>query len=214
MPRGTVLVEHQQAGIRVASRVLSLIREEDDLQFARDVIAPSGMNTAWYGFARDASVMRRRLKLPFLVMPEGVEPRDRFAVFEDATEAFERSTVMAGSVVRAVAERLSTLNECKINLGRLVGNASLVLVCSEIGEQNHIAPFVTQARVRQQGLIALNKARALEAEIGSPPSLAQLADPDSDLSVYIRRTAPDGVYQAFDQAIAFEALATFETQYQ
>jgi hypothetical protein len=40
----------------------------------------------------------------------------------------------------------------------------------------------------------------MSERIGTHPSLAQLSDPDSDLSVFWRRQAPNGAYEALEWA--------------
>ena len=47
----------------------------------------------------------------------------------------------------------------------------------------------------------LEDSRTLYKQVGSNPTLAQLSDNDSPLSVYWRRNAPDTAYEALEQAI-------------
>lgn len=47
----------------------------------------------------------------------------------------------------------------------------------------------------------MESARERAAEIGVNPSLAQLGDVDSPLSVYWRRHAPNGAFDAYMEAL-------------
>ena len=51
-------------------------------------------------------------------------------------------------------------------------------------------PFERQAITRSAGVRAITEARDLVDQIGQFPSMAALADPDSDLAVFMRRTSP------------------------
>jgi hypothetical protein len=207
LPRGTILAEYKEKGTKVAAHILHSIQYEPDVVFSSKILAATGLNSSWYEYARGASVMRRRLKLPVLAEAEGQLRLNMTDILEDARASFDGAAYLAGRVVAAHEHRSPKLPEHKILLGKGLGSASLTLACANMNKTPaYDTPFVVQTVVREQGLQALQDARALSSEIGTPPSLAQLADPNSDLSVYIRRNAPDGVYQAYDEALELHAV--------
>lgn len=202
MPRGTILAEHELAGFRIADRVLGAVEEWPDIQYAEKVVAPATLNTAQYGYAAGGAVMSRRLKLPVLAV--GDEPRQSTAeLLEEATYSFSDLVQSADWLVDAIRNESERVRKHRWEVGRMAGDAALLLSTVTLGDRLKTAtPFVAQTKARERGLITLDNSRALGMEIGTPPSIAQLADPNSDLSVYIRRTAPNTIHDAFSEAQA------------
>ncbi|MNL62941.1 hypothetical protein D3C87_1870170 [compost metagenome] len=76
------------------------------------------------------------------------------------------------------------------------------LACIEVGTvADSYSPFDVQNLAREQSLQTLEQARVFGDHVGSHPSMAQLADPNSDLAVYWRRNAPNGAFEAYEEAI-------------
>jgi hypothetical protein len=182
--------------------MLERAEDKPNVQFASSVLAASALNTAWYSFARGSNVMRRRLRLPVLPVATLETHLETPNLKMEAVGEFKEAALAAKGILHAIEARSPKLEARKALVGRMVGRASLTLASAQLGETPfYTTPFVAQTKAREQGLIALDRARSMTEEIGTPPSLAQLPDPDSDLSVYIRRAAPDGVYQAFEEAV-------------
>ena len=62
-------------------------------------------------------------------------------------------------------------------------------------------PESQQYLARRGAMELLEESRTLHNHVDSNPTLAQLADNDSPLSVYWRRNADDMAYEALEQAI-------------
>lgn len=206
LPTGTLLAEAQRDGVAIAADILADMEDPADLAFASRLLGASALNTSWYLFAEGAPVMRRRLKLPLLategdiVRPDTIElvqARDR-----RLAEARRRADTHTQMVAFALAE--AARDDSATNLGRLVGNTGLSIATVDLGDVFTFGQgdnFEVQDAVRERSLQTLRDARELGIELHTIPSLAQLADPDSDLSVFWRRQAPNGAYRAYCDAI-------------
>lgn len=206
LPTGTLMAEQQCDGIAISADILAGLERDEDLAFASRILGASALNTSWYLFAKGAPVMRRRLKLPVLasVDPE-LQPdaeqltKQRDLSLRQAKARADRHTSMVAFGLRELA-----LEDSKTLLGRHVGNAALKIATVDLGRQATDS-FVIQDMVRRRALRTLSDARELGADIHSVPSLAQLANPDSDLSVFWRRNAPNGALRAYEAA--YESFA-------
>lgn len=211
-PNGTLLLEYQDKGIVIARAILNNLRSgtENDIDFSSNILAASGLNTAWYSYGRNAPVQRRRLKLEVLATDDVEQRPSSYMLLcnaiDDLGNASKDSELLIGQHITRNPEaiRQQTL------LGRIVGHAALTLSCVPIGdrigyEDTYLTDFDLQDLARKRGLSSLETARELAVKIGSAPSFAQLTDPDSDLSVYWRRQAPNGALEAYTQA--FEEAA-------
>lgn len=206
-PKGVVLAEQQYRGMLIGARILRKVEDEPDVTYAYQLLAASGMSSAWYLSARDSETMSKRFKLPVLARGEDDTLFQGLALQEQARVVFDDAIVAAQGLLSAV-ETNSPLRGKKTGvLGKTLGNASLALACVPAGEAvRNFTPFMTQAWVREQGMGVLQKARAMAANIGTPPSFAQLADPNSDLAVEIRRNAPNVVEQAYEEGVTLYAM--------
>lgn len=206
LPRGTVLVEQEMRGIAVARLILERVGDQPDVDFAVGILAPAAYNTSWYGVGQTSKVMRRQLKLP--VLGQDAEDRPTSAqLLSQSRRTFDTLELYSGVHLGQKINKSACLSKTTEGLGRMVGNAALELSAVPIGDSLlGTTPFDAQNRARIAGLQTVQAAHQLEEETGMPPSLAQLADPDSDLSVHIRRQAPYEVYVAFDEAISTLAI--------
>ncbi len=200
LPRGTIMLEHQRDGLAIASHVFGAVEDEKDLQFVTDTLAASGLNAAWYSSAQHADVMRRRLELPDLANDKLDWRETREGLLVKVREGLANAVQLANVLAQATPEHRS-FKRYAFNFGRQMGNVSLKLVCVQLGNVSHgMNAFDIQALAREQSLAALDEARTIAGTVGVNPSIAQLADPDSPLAVYWRRKAPNGAYEAFEQA--------------
>jgi endonuclease V-like protein UPF0215 family len=201
LPSGTILAEHQRDGLHVASQIMQTVEQPEDIAFARGVIAMSGLNAGWYNYAADSPVMRRRLNLPTLADEETDWRETKSGLLTKAQRGLVEAATIAEALASAKADRRSTLRHQQ-QLGRRLGNVSLQLACIEISSvADSYSPFDVQNFAREQSLQTLEQAREFGDQIGSHPSVAQLADPNSPLAVYWRRTAPNGAFEAYEEAI-------------
>jgi hypothetical protein len=202
LPHGTILAEHQRDGLAIASRIMQSVEQPEDLAFAGNVIAMSSLNAGWYNYAANSSVMRRRLLLPTLASEESDWRETKTGLLTKAQQGLATSAVLAEVLVATKVENRSTAR-AQQQLGRQLGNTSLQLACIEVGTiAGSYSAFDVQDIARTESLQLLEQARVLGDQVGSHPSIAQLADQDSDLAVYWRRQAPNGAYQAYEAAIA------------
>ncbi len=209
---GVLLAEHQERGLAVASTILKFVKDPASIAFSARILPAAGLNSAWYGFARGAEyeVMRRRLKLPYLAVQAEEIRQTSDDLLYDAGYRFGEARDTAKMLATSIDQQSPKTDQYKRSLGRQVGKASLVLACVELGDrlvEQPLSSIDTQTLVRERSLRALNDARTLGSEIGLPPSIAQLADPDSHLSVYWRRESPTGAMRAYETAVELQLAA-------
>lgn len=201
VPSGTILAEHQRDGLLIASQMLQAIEEPEDLAFATDLIAMSGLNTSWYSYAAHSPVMRRRLNLPVLADEETDWYETSIGLRAKTQESLVGAVAIAEALATATQERRPT-DRHRQQLGRRLGNVSLGLACIELSNSaDAYSAFDMQHFAREQSLRTLEKARTFGDQIGSHPSIAQLADPNSDMVLHLRRHAPNGAFEAYEEAI-------------
>lgn len=200
LPRGTVLLEQQRDGLAIARHIVERVDEAPDLQYVSRMLAASAFNTSWYAFAQHAPVMRRRLYLPELASEDSEEHQTRAGLLRQAREDLALSAAAAAALAFAKAGRHETKRQ-SFELGRQLGNVGLELACIPVaGATYGLSPIQAQLAARERGLESLEHSRSIAGEVGVNVSVAQLADQDSPLSVFIRRTAPDNVFNAFEEA--------------
>ncbi len=201
MPSGTILAEHQRDGLLIASQMLQSVEEPEDLAFIADLIAMSGLNTSWYSYAVHSPVMRRRLNLPTLGDEETDWYETSIGLRAKTQQGLVGAAKLADSLAISTYERGATARH-KQQLGRQLGNISLGLACIELSNSaDAYSAFDIQHFAREQSLRTLERARTFSDRIGSHPSIAQFADPNSDLAIHLRRTAPNGAFEAYEEAI-------------
>lgn len=208
-PSGTLLLEYQHKGIEIARAVLGGIKNgsPEDIEFTAEVLAATGLNTAWYSYARNSSVQRRRLKLEVLATEDPEQRPSTYMLLGNAISDLGNADALSGLLITQHVTGSPEAVRQRTNLGRMVGHASLTLSCAPLGDRIgyddiSMTDFDLQDLARRRGLHSLERARELALRIGSAPSLAQLADPDSDLSVFWRRQAPNGALAAYEEAVA------------
>jgi len=210
LPAGTLLAEQQRDGVAISADILSVIEDPRSLAFASRLLGASALNSSWYLFADGASVMRRRLKLPLLTVPEDDIRPDTLELAQVRDERLRQVRDHANTYAQMVSFALSelALEDRRTVLGRQVGNSALAIATVDLGDLftfGYGDDFRVQDTVRRRSLRTLRDSRELGTELHTVPSLAQLANPDSDLSVFWRRNAPDGALDAYESA--YEQLA-------
>lgn len=208
---GTLVTEYQYRGLAMSGLIMNQLIDRQSLAFVADTLAPAALNTAWYSFARGAAVMRRRLKLPLLASEDRADRPTTYMLQADAAYYCKQAAEEGMHLVTAVNEGSSVTNSYQIHVARTVGHAGLLATCVPIGdsigyEMEGVSDYDLQHLARRRGLRALERAQSMRQELGVPPSIAQLADPDSALSVYWRRNAPNEAATLYGEA--YETMAT------
>lgn len=207
LPSGTVLLEQQHRGLLVASRVLEVVNDADDIAYTAQLIGACGLNSAHYQFARGSGFMRRHTALPYLAQPIDQPRPTSEDILASSRTKLSRVAETAGTLANIHAERRFGERDKAEVLGRSMTHAALEAACAPIADNiSSRGAFAVQAAVRAHCLDTLDSARNLGIELGTPPSFAQLADPDSDLSVHVRRGAPSDVFYAFEEALDAHAM--------
>ncbi len=208
LPEGTLLAEYQAQGTDITARMLVFLADHDESQFAPNLLAGSAINTFWYIRGKHAKkVMRRRLKMPVHAERKGLVTRD--TLMADAQEGFTEAAFLADMVRLSIERRSSAIMSFKKKFALKIGNSALILACvPEAGLiGTSLDPVEAQAHTRHAAMVAFQASRSLEEEIGANPTMAQLADPDSPLSVYIRRKGTNATVEALEFATSSEMSA-------
>lgn len=212
-PEGTLVLEKQRDGIAMARTILSASKElpEKDIEFVSDMIAASGLNSAWYSFARSASVQRRRLKLEMLATDDPEQRPTTYMLIDNAISDLDQTYNESGLLVAQHMIHDPEIERQHKIVGRSIGHAALTLSCAPLGDkigygEIQMTDFELQELARNQGLETLYRARLLDQELGRAPSIAQLPDPDSEFCVYWRRNAPNGAMDAYEYALSEVSL--------
>jgi len=201
-PTGTITLEQQAAGLEIIPRVIQRANSPDAIAFASTYLGAAAFNSSWYMQGRDAPVMRRVARVPRLVDEEAEwrqTPEGLVTLVTDQAES------LAVNAARAASEHAArTPNHRRLSMtGKGLANLSLGLVALPIAR---VATSASEAEAQGQAWEAaqdmVSVARTLGNDIGTNPSIAALADPDSDFSVFWRRTAPDDIYDALERADA------------
>ena len=203
MRPGTLIAEQQARGLVIARVILENIDDEDAMVFASNTLAVAGLNSAWYSYAQRAQdVMRRRLKLPIMLHDRARQP---VTVIEDATTLLSKAGAEADRLVLAMERNPRKIGDHQRNVGLRTGNMALRLATYEPlllgGFVGELDDETMQIQVRQIALKTLSSARTMHVAVGSHPSVAQLSDPYSDLSVYWHRKSPGQIQGAVRDAL-------------
>jgi hypothetical protein len=203
--KGVLMAEMQAKGIKVAHGILKYMVDKDDTLFTTKTLAAASLNTAWYNYAQGAQdVMRRTLQLPNYELVDEADPEEY--LFNVAIDQMGEAETIAQRLVRDGQERRRLYVAHKKPLGLKLGNTALVL--ATIPHANQLAylrdPAFRQMLARDSSLEVLEDSRNLYKQVGSNPTLAQLADQDSPLAVYWRRQANDLAYDALEIAKEFK----------
>lgn len=208
---GTLRYEMQERGLIVARTILQEVTEEEARMFASDMLGKAMLNSAWYSYAqRRTDVMRRRLKLPIMLHDRN---RDASTLYEDTVAMVGRAGDYAHQLVIAHECMPERVDARQHDVGRVMGNAGLRLalvspvVRGEFPLPGHdteepLSDKDMQDKVRMIAMSTLTDARMMAGQAQVHPSVAQLADPYSPLSVHWYRSAPGSAQTAITDALA------------
>ncbi len=201
----------QLIGTRVATSNIRLVESPEALKFSSRFIAASGLNAAWYSFARyQEDVQRRVLKLPVLDS-DNVDWRPTSAeLHQTALDKFEYAQWEAFKIAKAYEKGKANLIDFNPAYGRTIGNIALTLSAIDLGDKVRgnrlVSNFFASHLARERAKDTLRDSGMLIKEIKSFPSIAQLGNPNSDLSTYLRHNGPQESRAAFNVSLE-EALA-------
>lgn len=217
-PSGYLVAREQHRGaLIVATMFKQEFADPASRRFTAQHAGAAAENTSHKSFSENAHllppqlgpVQRRVLKLPTLTAGRPEWRPDSAEIQRDTADHFTTACGEALKVMKCIEFSSPRTMQSKVNFGRTVGKAGLYAACIELGD-DLVGAAITDAdvmlRVRQTCLESLSYARHIGSIVGSNVTLAQLANPDSDLSVYWRREAPNEAYQVFNEA-AEEVLA-------
>ena len=209
---GTLRYEMQERGLVVARTILNELTEEEARMFASEILAKALLNSSWYSYAqRRTDVMRRRLKLPIMLHDRN---RDAGLLYDDTKSMMSRVCDYASQLVLAHEFMPERVNVRQHDVGRVMGNVGLRLgVYSPVvrgafppakrnDEDLPLNDWDMQETVRNIAMQTLTDARMLAGQMQVHPSVAQLADPYSPLSVHWYRNAPGSAQTAITEALA------------
>lgn len=207
---GLLIAEQQELGTHIAAAAVDLLpdAEATDVRFTADILAVSGINTAWHLYAerQGMQVMRRNIQLPFMVGPRPDMRPTSADVLRGATVGIHAAAHEAHAVTVATRYGSPRVHDFRRRMGRTLGESSLLLATVDLGDKLAGSPRIrdsyVQRIVRARGTKTLEAARQKYKEVGSHPTMAGLADPLSDLRVFIARNAPTGALEIFNEAIA------------
>lgn len=213
-PPNTVILEAQTDGIEILGRSFEAIAEDQDIRdyFARE-IGSVCLNTAWYSYANiqpDNSrpsidnVGRRRLELPkhALIDDEGIVHYETGVNNQHEIEdGLLKAALLAVRLETAHKHELEKLTyRARKQFGHMIGNVGLRLAATPLIGNRDEDPYNVQTAVRDAGREAIEHSRELHD--GTYPTVAQLVDLDSQLSVHLRRSSPTLMRDALINATA------------
>jgi hypothetical protein len=202
---GVLMAEMQLKGIKIARNILELVMDQEDTVFTTKTLGAAALNTSWHNFAQGAKdVMRRQLTLP--PYDEYGPDVDKPFVISLASEQMCAAEHSALLMVHEGHEKRKLYVARKKVIGVKLGDSALTLASAPYADIiPHINdPVYGQLLARRSALELLEDSRTLYKQVGSNPTLAQLADQDSPLSVYWRRQANDLAYNALEMAKEFK----------
>lgn len=202
LPAGTLIAEQQARGLEIAHDILASVEPGEDMLFTTRMLGMAALNSSWYMFGQDASdVMRRRLWLPKMADDDTGYRQSAAELRTTTIDSLDGAHSMAQEFATWLAERRATERRKK-QLGRHLGNTSLHLAV--LGDGRTVIggdAFDVQDEVRERSLELLRFARQFGIDAQTHLSVAQLADADSPLGVHWRHEAPDGAYEAYQEAL-------------
>lgn len=203
-PRGVLRFEYQQRGLRIGAAVLRGLQQPEDIEFSRPVLAASLQKAGDYTSNMGRiDVQRSRWKLPDFTEASPLAGLALEAMLQQTADQLDEAATASAKLIYDIARYGTQIKRTGMQLGGRIGHASLMLASAHLaGIAPHLSDYDIQWQARIEGLKTAERVGALAETIGTIPSIAQLSDPDSPLSVYWRREAPNGAYDALETALA------------
>lgn len=192
LPPGSLVLERQAAGLDVAVGLFNYpIDITKDREFLHQRVASALMNAAWYSYAYDnADVMRRQLKLPVLADDHAEWRETRTGLTIKVRDGLTHAASLVHRLAIAHQRELDT-KRVNRRLGQQMGNTAVAIMCLSLTDapQGMSEPEI-QYVARLTALDALESARTSHQSTGTHESIAQLASPNTPMSIAWRRDAP------------------------
>jgi hypothetical protein len=202
-PRGTLIAEQQARGLGIAHNILGRAETGKDMEFTTRMLGMAVMNSSWYVFGKDANdVMRRRLWLPKMADSDTDWRQTPKELHLNTVDGLVMAQYLSEEFAHMTAQDRVTETK-KRALGRHLGNMALNLAV--LGDGRTVMggnAHEVQDQARERSLELMRFARQFGIDHQTHPSIAQLPDRDSTLGLYWRQEAPDGAYQAYEEATA------------
>jgi hypothetical protein len=135
----------------------------------------------------------------------------------DVVTGLEEAEWPAFAVVEAFRYGKARTVEFNPRYGRHVGNVALALAAWDLGDKvkgnQAVSNYLAQDIARERAKDLLRDSQMLYRDIKSFPWFAQLANPNSDLSAFLRNNGPDQSIEAFNTSLD-EGLAYARQQKQ
>jgi hypothetical protein len=202
LPRGAgaLTAEHEQHGLEFSKVFFEKVKEAPAVHYVTGVLAVSAFNSSWYGYARYAKERMSRIqKLTEVVNEETDERLTRAELREQITYGFDVAT---GLHLPVVADRRAGRQNKRntVTYSRFVGDLALKLSAMHHNVTEAAGnAYEVSVQVRDAALLTVEEARSMGSVIGSHPTLAQWANPDSPLAVDVRVNGPDEAVEAYHE---------------
>ena len=200
---GLLIYEQQAGGFSIARVILENITELPAKKFALPLLGAALLNTAWHSYAEgergeDARVQRRALKYPPLFEIGSVE-----SLYEALQRTMGVGEIQAAGLVKAHEIGSTRMDKLRMQFGQTAGQAALMATCVIGLEEGGMPGTILRGQkfAQEQAKLLEDSLEPFARELGSAPSVAQLADQDADLTVHWRRNAPTQAYNAYATAI-------------
>lgn len=210
-PSGTLLLERQYIGAVIAKNFFEKLLDKpaDEVRFGTRMIAAAALGSARYSFEDNGLISFRRVRLPMLFDIEKgrrlTEP-ERIARTEVALERMVSGSEhlyydMKSNEPRKVADTLGAF-------GREAGEAALWVALQSVPEVAQSSSILqVQRSVLRVAMGAFDTSMKLASELGTNPSLAMLAERDTDWTKHLSLSLHHGAFAAFAEA-QYDAKAT------
>jgi hypothetical protein len=200
LPSGTLIMEQERRGLAILAGTLDRVHEGESLTFVRRVMGASMFNASFYDLSRHTPFMYRPLRLPELMSEDSEWRETNEGLRAKIAAGLGDALALSDAAIDGHIHNRGVIGR-KRQLGRLVGNISThvsALGLAPLG--GSLSPAQVSQGVRAEVLGSIDDARRLTDEIGVHVSVAQLAHRDSELSVFWRRNAPAGAFEALEAA--------------
>lgn len=212
---GTIILEAQRTGLGVASLAFKLAKTADGLSFLTDILSESALAAAWYTGAQGAGkrVMRRVLDLTDLRAPTPEHRRSTEDIRYKAAWMLGEAAALTSKVIEAkqITDSPESYEIARRKAGRLIGSTAIDLASAGLGDHiieiGGLSQADSQQLVRQRFLTLLDDTRNSPDIFGVPASIAQLADPYSNVSVFCHNNAPNDAMFALEEAWELKGVA-------
>lgn len=207
---GVLVLRHEQAGLQTMRHQvgqLAVNGTAKDIGFTTRTFAMALANSAHLSHGRGRPVMATPHELLRLLNDDYVELSGEMVLAEFGS-LLDGAIATSGDLIDARRFGLPQEQDYRKQVGRQLGKAASYANCVLLADQlSGCSQKQQQKAIRDDCMDMLASARSFDKTIGSAPTVAQLANPLSQLSVYMHDEAPAGAYEALMAAQATFPLA-------